>query len=250
MGGAVKAITSVTTAPVKFTGGLIKGALQGAGISSPESAPYATDYSGRPTYPGYESYLTAGGNLPANLQQQSFLDTQALEEMRRRSLSTTPSAWASLSQEKQGLEQAQLLEQARQQALQGTAQAQTQLAMKGGLRSGAAERIARGGAENLMRAGQQVSGAGAMARQNILLQEEQNKLGLLQAQPGMETQAAGAQSAAQQANINAMITAYREQEAAKMQEYQAAMQAWAAAKQAEGTAASAPKKGLLGSILG
>lgn len=77
------------------------------------------------------------------------------------------SPWQSMALAKQGAEQNQLMDAATANAASANAQAQNALAMKGGLRSGAAERLARGGANDMALAKQNILGQGVIARNDI-----------------------------------------------------------------------------------
>lgn len=155
------------------------------------------------------------------------------------------------SQQAQYLTQASDIEQAKQRDLmqknmasqQATQQAN--LAMKGGLGSGAAERLASGLGQQAMLGGQDIGRQGATDRLNILAQDEAQKLGLMQALPGMyqsfgENQM-GRQVADRQGGMGLL-----------MDKYGRDMQAYGANQMARAQAESqnAASQGLLGKLFG
>jgi hypothetical protein len=80
------------------------------------------------------------------------------------------SPWYRMALQKQGAEQASMLDQAGQQNASSAAQAMSNLAMKGGLRSGAAERLAGQAGENTALNRQNIMGQGAVERGNLGMQ--------------------------------------------------------------------------------
>lgn len=118
---------------------------------------------------------------------------------------------------------------ASKQALQGQAQAQAQLAMTGGIGGGARERLARGGAKDLM-----------LARQGIVRQGTQERLGrqgeLLGSFADLERQA-------QAANIDTRKQALAAQAEFDANRYNQQMAAYGAKQAADAQRASAPKAG-------
>lgn len=217
----------------------------------------AMSMGGMPVMPQFESPLkynksTKQYYLPEEYKIQDKLNTQALQQLRSEALRnpTQASAMAQLQYQKQALEEQQARQAALGQAMQGIGAGQMQLASRGGLRSGAAERLAQMGATNLMKSQQAVGAEGRLARLNVALEDEKNRLAALSAMPGMEAQAAQAQEQIQQLNIAQLAEQHKLQEEKKLAAYQEQMKGWAAGKQAQGIAASVPSKGLLGSILG
>lgn len=114
------------------------------------------------------------------------LNTDALEAVRAQALDASPSAWAKLALETQGLEQAAQADSAARQSKAGIGSAYSALATRGGLSQGARERIARGGAKDLIDTRQAIQSAGATNRLGILTEDEKNRQALLAQLPGME----------------------------------------------------------------
>lgn len=77
------------------------------------------------------------------------------------------SPWQTMALEKQAAEQAKAMDEAARGQAGAVAGARTSLAMRGGLRGGAAERLARSGAENLAQTMQQQRQVGAIQRGDI-----------------------------------------------------------------------------------
>lgn len=83
------------------------------------------------------------------------------------------SAWKDMALNKQAAEESKMMSDAAAQSAGGLANARSQLAMRGGLRGGAAERLARGGASDLLGARQNVMSQGVINRANIGMQGAQ-----------------------------------------------------------------------------
>jgi hypothetical protein len=148
------------------------------------------------------------------------LNTQGLEAIRDRALSSGPSSWASLMLQQQDQQKAAAQDKlAETNATQG-AQARSQMAMKGGLQGGASERMARQNARDLMLGQQELGRDDASKRLGIMTTDESQKLDLLKGLPGMEAQAlepdlkkAGMwQSMAQSEQANQLNTDFRNQQ--------------------------------------
>lgn len=176
--------------------------------------------------------------LPEEFQTQYTYDPTAQQEIQRRALSKDPSEWYNRMIGQQGLEEKSALDQASRQQQTGLASAQSQLAMRGGLRGGAAERLAGSGMRNLMQARQGVTGAGAQARQQLGLSDEEMKIRMLQSVPGMELARSGMEADIQGQNIQTRLGQIQQQNQAKQMAYQTKMQGWAAGQQAEATRAT------------
>lgn len=112
-----------------------------------------------------------------------YKDISGLKKLSAETITQSP--WRSMALDKQAAEEAGLRDQAAQQSMSGMAQARNALAMRGGLRGGAAERISRGGLSDLMSARQNIGQQGVINRANIGMQGAQmdtdvNKFNALQ----------------------------------------------------------------------
>lgn len=204
------------------------------------------DDQGRPIRNDYMSITDKTGalgkqfSLADKIGPDVKLNTQGMDEIRNRAMSTGPSAWANLAAEKQGLEQANAMDQANR----GQAGAQTaafnSLRSRGGMSAGQRERLAMQGAKGAASAQQGVLNQGVLNRQNIMLQDQQSKDQMLMQLPGMDMNAANfaqGQRAfganAQQFDIGNKLKDVGGLNAYNADGYGKAMQEWGAAKTAE-----------------
>jgi hypothetical protein len=146
---------------------------------------------------------TPDSNMSAFEQMLNGLnvDTRGLEALRGEGLRApgSESAWATLAKQAQGLEEQKQLDTAARTGASQEASAFSNLARRGGVSSGARERIASGGALAQLRGRQEIAGQGAQARATIGLQDEGNRLDILKALPGLE--AAAVQPGIQKAGL-------------------------------------------------
>lgn len=164
---------------------------------------------------------------------------EGFQALRKRVLTEGPSAWAQMMLEKQKIEEAQARDDAAKQAMSASQQASAELAMRGGMTSGARERLAGGGGKNLMMARQGVARAGELSRSSTLTEDERQRMSLL---PGF---------AEGEANLNKynvdvgnkaatwnIEQALKEQDAMRaweQEKYKEQMAKWAAERQAQAT---------------
>lgn len=190
----------------------------------------------------YDEYSVAKEFNPVTADSAGY-DQYKTEAMRA---SGTPSAYAQMMLNKQGLEeQGQINKLA---ATQNAAQrgAMDDLAAQGGLSSGSRERIAKGGMRDLLMGRQDVRAQGMMDRFNISAQDEQNRLSQLQNLTGMELNRANFAAserdkglAASTADINNSLSAMDRERADAMDEWKTNMQTWGANKTADAQAKAA-----------
>lgn len=133
-------------------------------------------YAGAPDYPAFQQ-----------LGQQ--LNTQGLDKYRQEALSTGPSAWAGLMGQQQSEAYKKAQDLASGKAAGGVASAESALAMRGGLSSGARERLQKQGVLSKALAGQDLASQHAGNLLQIGINDEQNRMARLGALPGMEVQA-------------------------------------------------------------
>jgi hypothetical protein len=195
----------------------------------------------RPKWAKYDDALDADGTMQDNMTANLDVDMRGMDAYRERALNEGPSAWAGMMTEKQGLEEATARDNAVAQSAGATASAQSNLAMRGGLSSGARERVAAQGASDLMNSQQDIGRAGEQARLGIGIEDESMRMNALSQLPGMELNLGQANMAADQWNIgNAMNERHYGQDQ-KLAKYQEDMRGWAANKQADATANQANK---------
>lgn len=187
--------------------------------------PVPMDAQGRPLAPEFRTVGDANtGLLRSEYNLQNNLNTQVLDQARQEALRDpgTMSRWGQMA-----LTQAQ-----NQNAAQNAGQlqqAQNQLAMQGGLRSGARERLAAQGMQQQLRGNQSALG-------NIQMQDEQNRQKWMQMMPGMDLQAAQYGSTLQDKNISRALTEVNAGRGMQQQQYNEAMRAWAADKTGQAAA--------------
>lgn len=133
------------------------------------------------------------------------------------------SPWMQMQLDKEAMMRGANMDSAVKGALSGTGQMQANLAMTGGLSSGARERIARSGARDLN-----------LARQGVNLQSGVNRLGI-------QSDAFDKTQDASKYNIQNAILDKKAKEDRKLMQYQTDMQGWAAGKQSEAIAKSGKK---------
>lgn len=152
------------------------------------------------------------------------------------------SPWYKMALEKQGAEQARLMDQAARQQAGSLAGARTQLAMRGGLRGGTAERLAMAGSENLANLMQQQRMAGAIERGQLGMQgaDLASRLAQLNAQTMTDAQAR---------NIYAGMGELDKQRAYNLAKYQEEMKGYAAEKTGQALGKE-PKPGLFSDPIG
>lgn len=172
----------------------------------------------------------------------------AMSAYRQNALRTGPSQWANLATKESNLEQKQAQDQAMDNARGQTATARADLAMHGGLDSGARERLARSGQTAAIDASQKIAGQGIQNRMQIGMNDEQNRISQLGALPGMEVQALAPQFQKQNMLNQAMgtdvaheIGENEAQNLFNMQNYHEQMSAWGANRQANATENSGKK---------
>lgn len=189
--------------------------------------PVPMDAQGRPLAPEFRTVGDAQtGLLRGEYNLQNNLNTQVLDQARQEALRNpgTMSRWGQMA-----LTQAQ-----NQNAAQNAGQlqqAQNQLAMQGGLRSGARDRLAAQGMQQQLRGNQSALG-------NIQMQDELNRQKWMQMMPGMDLQAAQYGSTLQDKNISRALTEVNAGRGMQQQQYNEAMRAWAADKTAQAARAA------------
>lgn len=191
----------------------------------------------------FNSVLGADNNIAD--QYKMNLDTSNLDKgmgaVRERALGTGRSGWANLMLQQQNQDSQNALGQANKDSLSSMQQAQSALAQRGGLSSGAAERLAGSSQKNMAMARLNANNQAAQGRMKIGLQDENQRMQMLQALPGMETQALQPKMAQQQFNIGNSLKGVESQNQNNQQVYGEKMKAWAANRQADATERSGKK---------
>lgn len=169
-------------------------------------------------------------------------DTRGLDAFRQEALRKGASPWARMSSRRQFAEETDMRERARREGAGQAAQGRTMLAMRGGLSSGARERMGREAIRSGVGAGQDVARQGGMNRLAIGIQDEQNRIGNLSQLPGMEgakfqsdLQKEQLWTASKNNDLMRLMTENQAKNQFGQNTYQQQMQAWAADRQAHAT---------------
>lgn len=170
-------------------------------------------------YRGIET-LANGGQITARTLTGADIQKQ-MEE----------SPWYRMALQRQGAEEARMIDQTARQQAGSLASARSNLAMRGGLRGGAAERMATAGSQNLLEMMQQQRQAGAIERGQLGMQGADLASRIGQFNVGQQTQADTVNLQTQLANLAA-------QENRKLQKYGEKMKGYAAEKTSEGISSS------------
>lgn len=198
------------------------------------------DFGPEPTMPGFESQIDPATGLLKKPYQLEYgpeikADQRGIEAFRNRALQEGPSAWQNLALKQQGLEEKSARENLAQQGASAAAQARSNLAMRGGLSGGAAERLAMNQARAGMAGQQQLGAQGAQARANLALQDEQMRNQFLSqlpqqdlAQANLAMQNRSGQLGVQEKNIAGALSDKQAQRQADLSKYQEQMKAYSA----------------------
>jgi len=126
---------------------------------------------------------------PGQLASQ-FTETlgPSMQALQQKGLAEGDTQAATLARQQQGMMTQRARDLAQAQNQSSVASARGQLAARGGLRSGAAERLASGGAEGMMRVGQDVAAQDRAANLQISMADEANKNSVLGQVGGAEQQ--------------------------------------------------------------
>ncbi len=208
----------------------------------PEGAPLmmGDSYFGMPSTPSFvQAYDPATMNLADYLSGK--YDNAGIKSYREQALRKGPSQWAALAQQQNAQNTAASQDKAASTARGQEAQMEDELAMQGGLSSGARERAAQAGANNYMNMEQDLARQGNQNAMQIGMNDEQNRIQQLSALPGMDQSQAQMYEQAKQQDIANKMNATDRVNAYNQNLYNKSMEAWGAGKQADATAASGKK---------
>lgn len=182
--------------------------------------------------------LTGGAYLNPSQYQGN---TSALDALNQKATQQGPSPWLQMQLAQQNNATMQNLGHAASQANAGNASARANLAMKGGLSGGAAERVARGGANDLNAQRQNITAAGETNKMNLGIQDQSNQNQLL----GQAVSANANQNAQNigigQFNAQNTLAENNANNAFNMSKYQQQMQAYGAGNTANAIASGGKK---------
>lgn len=202
---------------------------------NPDGSPMA------PEWADLGSVLDEEGNLRSEFQlQENVLDPSGIAgygQLEEFATGTGQSPWAMAAQERLGIEESQQRESAQRGAQGATAQAQSQLAMRGGLSGGARERIAMGGAKESLAARQGVAGQAMLGRADIGMQDAAAKQAALKGFVGLgadiEQFNVGQRTGAEQFNIGTRLEELSGERGFELGIYEQEVKKWAAEKKSE-----------------
>ncbi len=178
--------------------------------------------------PDYHLMQSEFGELDPRFQETMGPSFKAMQD---KALTEGDTEAARLAREQQGIMSQRARDLAIAQNQSGLASARGNLAARGGLRSGAAERLEGQGAQGLMRVGQDIAGRDAAANVGISMQDEAMKNQML-GQTGQAEQMLGASN---MARLEADIARMNTQQASL---YSEDMAAFGAQKTADAQAAA------------
>jgi hypothetical protein len=229
----------------------IYGQTNGAGSEYSQYFNPIVTFGGQPVRPNYQPafdpytmsmFPWAQGAVPGET------DKQGINKYREEALRSGPSAWAGLSNQKQDMEGERAREKLAGETASRQADAESALAMRGGLDSGARERLASSGMKDYLSGSQGIAQQGMTNKLQVSLNDEQNRISQLGALPGMENtarqgdfQRAAMLGQAKEGDIRNQMNDNLGRNAFNMAGYDAAMRSWAANQQANATANSGKK---------
>lgn len=214
-----------------------------------------------PTRPGYNPTFDAStmslAPMAASITGGIMPDTRGIEKFRGEALREGPSNWSKLARNQLAGDEAIQRDALTGRAAAGAAGARTQLAMRGGLTGGAAERLAAGSARDSMVEGQGLAAHALGARNQIATTDEGNRIKMLTQLPGMEIDQLKPQQwsaeqvlAARRGDITNQTLENRSLNDFNMQAWEQMMKQIQAQRNADVTMATAPKdKGFFGNIM-
>jgi hypothetical protein len=205
--------------------------------------PARPDY--HPTYDPWNMSLAteAGGTLSG-----INADKRGMDAFRQEALRKGPSQWSAMAKQAQDRELGMNRDTARREAGGTAADARAQLAMRGGINSGARERVAKSGQKNYLDMSRQLGAQTMDNKSQIDMNDEKNRIQQLGMLPGMENQAlqpelqkATMGLGARQFDIQQQTQEGLAHNAFDLQKYAEQMRAWGANRQADATAAAGKK---------
>lgn len=156
------------------------------------SSPYVVPkiYPDQPDMPSYTpAYDPATMGISGEIDKALpglGLDRSGLNAFKSDAMRKGPSEWANRAVQDQNYLAMDARDQGAKNSAGATATARAQLAARGGLSSGAAERLAQGGADNFLNMSQGVNDLKTKNVMQIGMNDEQNRISQLGQLPGME----------------------------------------------------------------
>lgn len=209
--------------------------------------PYTSAFPNQPTSPTFNPVFNpATQNIGPQAQALlggNNLDMTGLNAFQGQALSQGPTQWAQQAAQNQNYLAMQAKSQGAQTVAGQGAAARASLASRGGLSSGAAERVAQGGANNYLAMTQGVNNQNSQNLMQIGMNDQQNKLSMMGQLPGMQLGAAGfglqktqTQLGANSADIANAMQGAQAQNTFNLGQYQTQMAGYGAGQTAQATA--------------
>lgn len=202
---------------------------------------------GSPMRPDFESWIDPNtGNLldqyKLKVDPLAIDSLEGLSALKKEAVREGPSKWAQMMLLKQQGDRSAAMNQAAGSAAQAFAQGRSGMAMRGGISSGARERLAGQTARDLIMAKQGVNKDATQNRYNLLGQDEQNRLATLGQFSTQEGNLAqfnkGNEFKQNEFNILRTLEENQAKRGDTLEKYKAELSKWGAEKQANATAAS------------
>lgn len=218
--------------PLNLTGVRSRGGVFGPGDVNtsgpmPANPAYVTAYD--PTTMSLSDYLTGK-------YDHSGYDAYKAEALRK-----GPSGWATAANLDQGVQAANQREKGVSANNAATAQAEDDLAARGGLSSGARERATTDGSKNYLAMSQDIARQENLNHMQIGMNDEQNRIQELSTVPGMEQSQAQMWEGARQQDINNTTAENERRNQYNQNLYNQQMTTWRANRQADATQNSGKK---------
>lgn len=224
-----------------------------AGISDSAKArrnfdPYGGMPGGYPDYIGMEQGALQLAPQAQQMYGKVQLNTAPMDRFTMEAMREGPSRGSRLAMAGQRKDALTARDQARATAAGEAAGARTNLAMKGGLSAGAAERINTGAMNKALDMTQGANAAAAQNNRMIAMEDEKNRMGALAQAPSMQLSKAGFEQGqardvfgAMEGDVNRLQMENTKRNAFNLGRYKEQMGAWAGGKQAEATQKSGKK---------
>lgn len=166
---------------------------------------------------------------------QGKYDHSGYDQFKQEATRKGPSSWATLAKQDQAFQAGANREKGATEANAQTAQAEDNLAARGGLSSGARERADTDGAKNYLSMAQDAARSETGNDLQIGMNDEQNRIQQLSQLPGMEQSQAQMWEGAKQQDIANTTGQTDKINQYNQNVYSQQMQAWAAGMQADAT---------------
>jgi hypothetical protein len=194
-----------------------------------------------PTAPGFIADYDPSQALLNGYTNYTSQNDAGIQALTQQALNPGQSAWANLADQQQDVQATNQKDVGANSVAGQTAGAMDNLAMQGGLSSGARERAQEGGAKNLMAMDQDVGRQEGLNKLQVGVNDQQNKMQQLSQLPGIEQNQANAWEGVRAGDLQNQINENQAANTYNQNLYQSQMGAWGAAQQASATAASGKK---------